>query len=340
MPIFQARKKCPEGIFLGIRMDRYREVSNRIMEILRLFSPLVEQVSIDEAYLDLTGTWKLLGNSRDIALMMKQKIRDETGLTCSVGIAPNRFLAKISSDMQKPDGLTIISPAQVPGVIDNLPIEKVPGVGEKSIKALHGIGLFKLGDVKRFGDRLLMKKTGSFAKRIIGLSRGIDDTPVSPTTDHKSISSEDTLSADTNDVSLLKRRLLYQSEIVGRRLRAKGYKGTTVTLKIKGADFKQKTRSVTLDEPTCSSQTIYEKGLELLKHLDMSVKYRLIGIGVSNLRLSEGSFKQLNLFSESAGHKKESWSEAEKAMDVIKERFGRDAIKRGGLLKNTGPQAE
>lgn len=340
MPIFQARQRCPEGVFLPVRMDRYKEMSCHIIEILGFFSPLVEQVSIDEAYMDLSGTEKLLGRPRDVALKIKKKIKEETLLTCSIGIAPNRFLAKISSDMDKPDGLTIISPDDVPRVIENLSIEKVPGVGEKTLKTLHEIGLYKLGDVKSFGDQLLIEKTGSFAKRILALSRGIDDSPVSPYTEHKSISSEDTLPADTNDLAVLKKMIMLQSEIVGRRLRAKGYKGTTVTLKIKCSNFRQMTRSVTLDQPTFSSQTIYEQGLKLLSHIDTSMTYRLIGVGVSNLRPSGGSPKQLSLFHGQDDQKESTWDDAEKAMDAIKERFGGDAIKRGTVLKNICPQSD
>ncbi|MBW2609027.1 MAG: DNA polymerase IV [Deltaproteobacteria bacterium] len=337
MPIFQARQKCPDAIFLSVRMERYKEVSRHIMNILESFSPLIEQVSIDEAYIDLTGTDRLLEAPEEVALMLKQRIKEETSLTCSIGIAPNKFLAKISSDMNKPDGLTIISVDDVPRFIDDLPIEKVPGVGGKTVQILHDIGVSNLVDIKRLEDRLLIKKTGKFGKRLIQLSRGIDESPVAPYTESKSISSEDTFTADTNDMTILKEQLLVQAEIVGRRLREKGFKGTTVTLKMKRADFKQMTRSVTLDEPTYSSQSIYEHGLKLLETIDTSNKYRLIGIGVSNLATTDKLSKQLNLF-DNIEQRGERWENAEKAMDTIQDKFGRDAIKRGRLLHKNDPQ--
>ncbi|MFC1535438.1 DNA polymerase IV [Thermodesulfobacteriota bacterium] len=332
MPIFQARKKCPEGFFVPVRMERYKELSRHIMKILESFSPLIEQVSIDEAYMDLSGTGRLFGPPKDIGDKIKQRIKEETTLTGSIGIAPNKFLAKIASDMNKPDGFTIISPEEVPLFIKNLPIEKVPGVGKKTFQTLHKMGVFKLGDVKRLSDQLPLERTGKFSQRILELSMGIDESPVVPYTEAKSLSSEDTLFVDTNDIIVLKKQLLRQSEIIGRRLRAGGVKGKTITLKLKQADFKQITRSLTIDEPTHSSQSIYHYGLKLLKEIDHSMKFRLIGIGVSNFTEQDISHKQLNLFEKSECKEDSAWNGAEKAMDAIVKRFGKEVIKRGGLL--------
>jgi len=332
MPIFQARKKCPSGIYLPVRMARYQEVSGEVMDILAEFSPLVEQVSVDEAYMDISGIDRAMGSPTKTGLRIKRSIWEATSLTCSIGIAPNKFLAKIASDLEKPDGLTLIEPEEVLPFIASLPIRKVPGVGEKTVGRLGELGIHVLGDVKKIGESLLLERIGKFGSRLLDLSKGIDESSVVPYKEPKSISSEETLGKDTNDMDVLKKVLLMQSELVGRRARAKGLMGTTVTLKLKRADFRQMTRSVTIEEPTSSSNAIYEQAVELLERVKVS-KYRLIGVGLSNLVSTEDSLKQLNLF-QGVDRTKKPWTEAEKAMDAIKERFGGDAIKRGGLLKD------
>ncbi|MGD9319520.1 MAG: DNA polymerase IV [Desulfobacteraceae bacterium] len=337
MPIFKAKQRCPDGVYLPVRMNRYQEVSRQVMEILKRFSPLVEQVSIDEAYMDISGVDKLLGLPRDIGLELKRRIKETTSLTCSIGIAPNKFLAKVASDLDKPDGLTIIPPEKVPQFIQRLPIGKVPGVGKKAVQTLHKMRVVTLGDVRQLRERALFEKTGKFGERLFRLSRGIDETPVVPHMASKSISSEKTLSVNTNDQEILKKKLMTQSEMVGKRAREKGVKGMTVTLKLKRADFTQMTRRVTLEEVTNSTNTIYEQGLKLLAQVKASTKFRLIGIGLSNLVTVAEIPKQLDLFRKTEPHEK-SWEDVERAMDTIKERFGGDAIRRGGVLKD--PQSE
>jgi DNA polymerase-4 len=337
MPIFKAKQRCPDGVYLQVRMNRYQEVSRQVMEILKRFSPLVEQVSIDEAYMDISGVEKLLGLPRDIGLELKRRIKETTSLTCSIGIAPNKFLAKVASDLDKPDGLTIIPPEKVPQFIQRLPIGKVPGVGKKAVQTLHKMRVVTLGDVRQLRERALFEKTGKFGERLFRLSRGIDETPVVPHMASKSISSEKTLSVNTNDQEILKKKLMTQSEMVGKRAREKGVKGMTVTLKLKRADFTQMTRRVTLEEVTNSTNTIYEQGLKLLAQVKASTKFRLIGIGLSNLVTVAEIPKQLDLFRKTEPHEK-SWEDVERAMDTIKERFGGDAIRRGGVLKD--PQSE
>jgi DNA polymerase-4 len=332
MPIFQAKQKCPQGHFLPVRMERYQQVSRIVMEILAHFSPLVEQVSIDEAYLDLSGMERLMGPPLEIGKKIKTIIREATSLSCSVGIAPNRFLAKIASEMDKPDGLTIIYQETMQHVIDHLLIEKVPGVGEKSLKQLNRLNIKRLGDARRLNEEWLVKKLGKLGERLIDLSKGIDKTPLKPQAKAKSISSENTLTKDTNDIELLKNLILIQSEIVGRRLRDQGLRGSTVTLKLKTAGFKLITRSHTLDEPTNSSNTLYEWGLKLLKQIDLIQKYRLIGIGISNIQSIDQEPKQQILFPEE-DQSEESWLQVEKALDRIKDKFGRDSIKRARLIE-------
>lgn len=331
MPIFQAKKKCPDGIFVPVRMGRYRELSTHVMGILQSFSPIIEQVSIDEAYMDLSGTERLLGPPKDIGLAVKQRIREETSLTCSIGLAPNKFLAKIASDMEKPGGLTIILPEEVPCFIKELPLEKIPGVGKKAILDLHRMGAFRLGDIKHLANQALLKADNKFSQRIMALAQGIDESPVTPCSKAKSISSENTLNEDTNKKPVLKKHLLFQSEIVGKRLREKQMKALTVTLKLKRSDFKQMTRNITVNEPIHTSQSIYELGCGLLDRINLSARFRLIGIGVANLVAVGTAHGQMALFNDK-DNKGESWEDAEKAMDTIKDRFGKGAIKRGGLL--------
>jgi DNA polymerase-4 len=243
----------------------------------------------------------------------------------------------VASDLEKPDGLTIIPNEKVPQFIQRLPIEKVPGVGKKALQTLHKMRVFTLGDVRKLAERALIDRTGKFGERLLKLSRGIDETPVIPPLPSKSISTERTLSENTNDQEILKKKLMIQSEMVGKRAREKGVKGTTVTLKLKRADFTQITRRITIDEPTNSTNTIYEQGLKLLGQVKSSAKFRLIGIGLSNLVTVADIPKQLDLFMKTDPHEK-SWEKVERAMDAIKERFGGGAIKRGSVLKD--PQSK
>ena len=332
MPIYQAIKRCPCAFFLPVRMARYTEMSRKIMTLLHNFSPLIEQVSIDEAFMDLTGTERLFGKPEYMGEYIKKRIRNETSLRCSIGIAPNKFLAKIASDMDKPDGFEIIRPWEVQNFIETLPLGKVPGIGKKALETFHDMRLFYLGDIKKIRSDLLVQRFGKFGKWIIELSKGIDNLPVIPYVEAKSISSENTLPNDTNDVSVLKKFLIAQAETVGRKLRKRKFKGSTINLKLKYADFKQVSRSTTLNEPTSSTQIIYEAGIDLLHTLDISPGCRLIGIGVSNLASGEKETDQLVLFGDGK-EVENSWEKADKAIDIIKERFGNDAIKRGVILK-------
>jgi DNA polymerase-4 len=332
MPIFQARQLCPQGVFMPVRMDRYKEMSERAMEVLQAFSPLVEQVSIDEAYMDISGTQKLFGSCEEVGRKVKEGVRNCIGLTCSVGIGTNKFLAKIASEFHKPDGLTIIAPDEVSRFLSSIPIEKVPGVGPKTLPGLLKLGIDTLGRVSGFSEGLLVRRFGQFGKRLVRLSRGIDDAEVAPVSETKSVSSEETMSRDTADIELLRRELMLLAENVGRRLRRSGLKGKTVALKLKSSDFRQITRQATLNEFTSSSNRIYEQGLDLLNGLSQAGPFRLIGIGVSNLVSERFTNDQLILFDELAPAVR-SWEEVERAMDRIRRRFGPDAIKRGAQFE-------
>ncbi len=326
MPIFQAREKCPGAVFLKVNMPRYKEISGKIMKILEDFTPLVEPVSIDEAFLDITGTEDLLGNPEQIAGQIKERIYSETGLTCSIGIAPNKFLAKVASDLHKPDGLTIIQADQVDTFLATLPVEKIPGVGTRSIEALKHYGIKTAGEIKSFSEDQLVKRFGKFGLRLHELSCGHDSSPVVPSREMKSISAEETLPYDTDDLSLLSYKLRGFAEKVAEHLRYHGRKGKTITLKIKFSDFTAVTKTQTIVHTTDISQVILLTARRLLEDQPLPKKVRLIGLEVSNLSDSEGD-AQMQLFP--VGTDEERERKLDKAMDEIREKYGRKVIKRG-----------
>lgn len=329
MPIFQARQKCPRGIFISPRRDRYQEISRQVMSILSSFTPLVEQVSIDEAFMDVTGCESMFGPAPEIGSQIKARIKDRLDLHCSVGIAPLKFLAKIASDMDKPDGLTFIPPEQVEEFIDNLPVRKVSGVGQKAAAHLLETGIVNLGDVKKFSREKLVKRLGKYGHRLFELAHGIDRSRVCRQRPVKSVSTEETLAVDINDKSRLKKYLLKHAEEVGRQLRQKGRKAGTVTLKIKHSDFRQKTRQARLPRLTCSSEKIYQAAVALLENYHLKSPVRLVGVGVSDL---DDPFRpsQMELFSEGEDGF-EKWEKVGLVVDGITARFGPDMIKKAGL---------
>jgi len=329
MPMYQAKKKCPEGIFLRPRIDRYQEVSETIMSILREYTPLVEPVSIDEAYMDLGGCEKLHGTPEQVAQKIKKRIKETVQLTCSVGLAPTKFLAKIASDMDKPDGFFVICKDRVMPFIESLPIRKVPGVGAMTSEKLHVMGIHTLGDVRRFSEPSLLKQLGKFGRRLAALAAGIDSSPVTPSSEPKSVSSEATLGTDTADKALLTEYLLRQAEDVAKQLRKISVKAKTITLKLKHADFKQVTRSTTLPVPTCSSETIYREAKRLLMDYPIKKKIRLVGVGTAGF-IARGTPVQAGLFSQGKeGFDK--WETVDRTVDSIAERFGAAAVKRATL---------
>ncbi|MDA8402994.1 MAG: DNA polymerase IV [Desulfobacteraceae bacterium] len=332
MPIFQARRKCPQGIFVPPRRHRYQEVSKIIMSLLESFSPLVEPVSIDEAFVDITGCEKIHGEPLEIGWKIKQKVREAVGLTCSVGIAPLKFLAKIASDMDKPDGLTIIPPEEVAVFVAALPVRKVPGVGANTEKNLERMGIKTLGDVGAYSEKQLLDRLGKFGQRIFELANGIDRSAVKIDRPVKSASCEETLAMDTRDKALLKRHLLEQSEDVGRQLRRHGLKAKTVTLKIKHSDFIQKTRQTTLPRHTFSSEKIYQASVALLDAYKLDKPVRLIGVGASDLSARDRPF-QMHLFGQ-PDKSTDKWEKIDTTVDAIAAKFGKGAIKKAGLTED------
>jgi len=326
MPIFKAKEKCPQGIFLSVRKDRYEEISRKVVDILENFTPLVEQVSIDEAYLDVTGCEALFGGADEIARHIKARIAKETGLTCSIGIASNKFLAKIASDMHKPDGLTILSTDEVDSFLSRLPVEKLSGVGKRTLEGLRHYGIKTVGDLKGFNKERLLKGFGKFGLRLYQLARGIDDSPVVPFREVKSISSEETLQSDTDDLTRLKSLVASHADNVACRLRKGGFKARTITLKIKLDDFSEMSRSLTISQSTDNSKIISDSAVKLLLNYPLRRKVRLIGVAVSNLAVTKEE-AQSSLFALRVKEEKER--RTDEAVDEIRRRFGGRVIRRG-----------
>ncbi|NJB68860.1 DNA polymerase-4 [Desulfobaculum xiamenense] len=335
MPSATARRLCPHGVFLPGRMRRYREVSGIVMDILRTTSPLVEQVSVDEAYIDATGTDRLFGPPQALAAHIKSEIVAATGLTCSVGIAPNRFLSKIASDMNKPNGVFSIAEDEVAAFLATLPVRKIPGIGPRTQETLKLYGVTVVGDILKRSAEFWVQRLGRMGALLHERASGVDDTPIVPYHEPKSSSAENTLDEDTTDREVLRRWLFVQAERVGADLRRHGYRGRTVTLKLKYADFTACTRSRTLPDCTDVTGVIFDTACELLDAEALRKRVRLIGVGVSNFNQPQ---RQLSLFempAQSAGgapravDAKPRGAELDRAMDAIRQRFGRDAVQRG-----------
>jgi DNA polymerase-4 len=327
MPVAQAKRLCPQGVFVPVRMWRYKEMSRRVMAVLQRFSPLVEQASVDEAYLDATGLERLFGPPEELALAIRAEVRRETELSCSVGIAPVRFLAKIASDYNKPDGQTIIRRQEMRAFLDHLPVQKIPGVGGRTLDILTGLGVRLAGEVLRHPQEFWRDRLGERGLWLFELAQGRDDRPVTPFTPPKSSSAENTFLRDTHDPATLRRWLLLQAERVGADLRAQGVRGRTVTLKATFADFRKLTRSRTLSEPVNDTRSIFETALDLLQELNPRQDLRLIGVGVSQFGERP---RQLSLLEPEAAARPRA--ALDNALDAVRGRFGKGAIVRGDLL--------
>lgn len=329
MPIVQARKLCPQAVFLPGRMSRYREVSRQVMAIIEAHCPVVEKASVDEAYADISGMKRILDSPEALASELKSAIKNLTGLTCSIGIAPNKFLAKIASAWRKPDGLTIITPESMQDFLRDLPVNKIPGVGQHMQEELRRLHVTCIKDVlirpRKFWLETLGKRGGILHDRAMG----IDPTPVVPHVEAQSCSAENTFMEDTADQKFLEQWLLAQAERVGVELRTLGKKGSTVTLKIKFQDFSVITRSKTLPCPTDSTKEIYETARKLLAAQNLSRKVRLIGVGVSNFRAGQ------NMLPLVADPGREREEQLDQAMDRIRTKFGTKSILRADAVHHT-----
>jgi len=329
MPVVEARRRCPHGVFLRGNRHRYSEVSHQVMACLEGFSPLVEPASIDEAYVDITGTETLFGPPEALGRRIKALIRETTGLSCSVGIAPVKFLAKIASDYDKPDGLTLVAPDQVMAFLADLPVGKIPGVGKRAEAKLGRLGIRVAGDMLAYPPEFFARHFGKWGLVLSERAHGRGSATVATERETKSVSAENTFAADTADRKVLESWLLTQAERVGRELRAEGLKGRTVTLKLKFNDFRQITRCRTLAEPTSSDAVLFRTARELLAAESLPRPVRLIGLGVSHFGLEP---RQLSLFESPEAAATQRAGRVDTALDAIRGKFGREAIVRGRLF--------
>jgi DNA polymerase-4 len=325
-PMAVAKRNCPQAIVVPCRFHRYRELSDRIFTIFEEFSPSVQPLSIDEAFLDLTGTEQLQGPAERVARVIKERIRSDTGLTASIGVAPNKFLAKLASDLNKPDGLTVIRTEDVDRVLPPLPVTKIWGIGPKTARRLDGMCIRTIADLRRASDETLTRFFGEDAERVRRLAHGQDERPVETDDQAKQISQENTFRIDVQDRDVVLNELLEQVQQVARRLRKHGLRAGGVTLKIRFGEFKTITRSRALDEPTDRTNVLWQTTCDVFgEWADTSFQpVRLIGMAARSL--SRGSGGQLSLF---ADPKDEKQQRLDRAVDAIAARFGSDAVRRG-----------
>ena len=328
MPLTTAYRLCPPAIFIEGSFPKYRDASQRFMAILADFSPFHEPVSLDEAYLDVTGFESIHGSIHQMAVAIKQRIKNELGLCASVGVASSKVVAKIASELSKPDGLLIVADGEERSFLAPLPIAKLPGIGKKTERILKGLGINTIGELSIMPLCTLKSHFGASGELLYRYASGIDDREIELPSAAKSISRETTFGKDIKDRSLLKATLRYLSERVGTDLRQRGKQARCVTLKLRYADFTTITRRHTLRQSDNTDQTIFDTGLQLLKRALAQEKQpvRLIGIGVSNL-VEPG--KQLALLDSSAQRREQ----LDRTIDRIRRKYGFTAIQTGRTLR-------
>lgn len=329
MAAVTARRLCPQGIFLPARIHYYSEVSSQIQTIFERFTPLVEPLSLDEAFLDVTGSEQLFGSAVEIGRQIKQAVREETRLVVSVGIAPNKFLAKIASDLRKPDGFVVVEPDRIQAFLDPLPVERLWGVGRQGSKVFQRLGIRTIGHLRQWPMDTLAAHFGSQGEHLWQLAHGIDDRPVVPEQEAKSLSHETTFEQDINDQEVLRAWLLDLTEQVAWRLRRHKLRGRVVQLKVRFADFSTITRSQTLPEPTDITDELWQivdkVFCERLPAGHLPV--RLLGMGVSGLETPD--LRQGLLFDQ---EERQRHAGLDAAADQIRERFGASALRRATSL--------
>ena len=322
-PMAVARRNCPHAVVLPVRMNLYRQVSDQVFAILHAFSPVVEPLSIDEGFVDLTGTERLHGDPESVARRIKDHIRSGLNLTASIGVAPNKFLAKLASDMNKPDGLTVIRPQDVDTVLPPLPVTRIWGVGKATAERMRTYGIRTIGDLRGKTEAWLAEFFGSEAERYYLLARGLDERPVLGDEDAKSIGHEQTFEVDVADPAEVRRVLLGQVEQVAARVRRHAFLARGVSLKIRFGNFQTVSRSATLPSPTDATDELWDGARALFEGWPFR-PVRLIGVTAE--RLSRGQ-SQLDLFHD---ERRERRRRLDAAADDINRRFGKRSIRRAG----------
>ena len=329
MPSSQALRLCPKVVFVKTRMEHYARISKQIREIFFRFTSLVEPLALDEAFLDVAGSERLFGDGPTIARAIKDAIRSELGLTASGGVAPNKFLAKLASDLEKPDGLVVVPPDDIEGFLDPLSIERVWGVGKQTLKKFHRLNVKTIKDLRGLDRNTMTQFFGINSEHFWRLSRGLDTRPVVPDRIAKSVSHETTFSRDIMDPEPLRAWLLELTQQVGRRMRRHEIRGRTVQIKVRFSDFRTITRSLSLGEPSSSSNELEAAVEELFSRVEITDGIRLVGMGVSNLTSAET--KQQMLFDNEQRNRDNRLDEMK---DQLKDRFGHDAIRRGTSVEH------
>jgi nucleotidyltransferase/DNA polymerase involved in DNA repair len=325
MPISEAFRRCPHGVYLFPDMGRYARESERIMEILGRFTDLVEPVSIDEAFLDVTGSGRALGSGEAIARKLKQAIRDGTQLTASVGVAASKLVAKVASDLHKPDGLTVVAPGTEQAFLAPLPVRRLWGVGPKMEETLARLGVATLGDLATLDPGRLARRVGTHGHDLQRLARGEDDRPVSSAAaGAKSLGQEHTYGADTADPDRLRATLLQLADAVAGRLRSHGLRARTITLKYRDQDFRTTTHARTLKRATDAGDDLFRVASALFAEVHGRSRVRLLGIYASHLGEPE---PQLRLFDAPSAPRP-----VDRLRDELRRRFGDDAVTRASLL--------
>ena len=328
MPLRTAGALCPEAVFLPVDGRKYQAVSREVMTILRRFTPLVEPISIDEAFLDVTASRALFGDGPTIGRAIRAAILSEVQLTASVGVASTKLVAKIASDLRKPDALVVVEPGDEAAFLAPLAIQRLWGVGERTAAGLAELGVTTMGDLATLPSDLLVRRFGKHGATLALRAQGIDDDPVGDGAAVKSISHEHTFDVDTNDPVLIDKTLLAMADGVAARLRSAGLKAATVQVKIRDSDFRTVTRQRTLPEPTDLTEPIWRTALELARPEIKGIHVRLLGVGTSGFAERE----QMTLFAEDGAGEGGRRRKATEAADAVRRRFGDGAMTRARLL--------
>jgi len=326
MPSIQAQRLCPQAIFVPVDMPRYLQASRAVMGILGGYTPLLEQISVDEAFLDVTGSRRLFGSPEQIGRQIKQRIASELSLVASVGIAANKFVAKVAFDHGKPDGFVLVPAGEERRFLDPMPVSRLWGVGKATEERLRQLGIRTIRQLAAYPEEVLQRQFGELGGHLHRLANGIDDRPVETGRDAKSVSAEHTYQQDTREQDTIERTLLALAEDVGARLRSQGLRGRTVQLKLRFGDFHTLTRRRTLPGPTDANDTIYKMVCGLLAEVPLEGRLvRLLGVGVSGFDRPA----QASLF---ADEEVLEHSALDDAVDALRKRYGSDTIRRGKLL--------
>ncbi len=329
MPIREALRRCPHAICVPPRMSVYRDVSHQVFGVFHEYTPVVEGLSLDEAYLDVTASLALKGDAVTIARGIKQKIREVTQLGASVGVAPNKLVAKIASDLEKPDGLTVVTQENMHARLDPLSVRRLPGLGRKLGERVEAAGIATLGELRRAPDSVLWPIFGRDSQRMRDRASGIDERPVMAEWDEKSISAEETFSSDLADPARVQAEVLRLADRAAARMRAQNLATGCVQVKIRRADFTTFTRQKRFEPSTTDSRTIAKIAAELLADWlaeQPRARVRLLGVGVNHLHAAD----QMDLFAAPAASP--TATALDSAVDLIRERFGTLAVRRGSAL--------